>query len=149
MGGYSIAGRIGGEKTRCSGAWTEAKFTSFVKGNLRRTSMKWAPIGQALKAARTKRGFYHCACCQQEVPSSVKEEGSRRRTKNVHVDHIDPIIDPAVGWTNWDDCINRMFSELDNLQVLCGSCHKVKTDKEKQVAKERRAQQKLENTNDE
>jgi 5-methylcytosine-specific restriction endonuclease McrA len=105
--------------------------------------MKWAPINQCLKAARTRRGFYHCAGCEQEVPSSVKIEGSRRRQKNVHVDHIKPIIDPAVGWTNWDDCINRMFSELDNLQVLCGDCHKIKTDEEKQIAKERRAQEKL------
>ena len=137
-----MAGRIGGEKTRCSGAWTEAKFKSFVKGNLRRTTMKWAPIGQALKAARTRRGFYHCAGCEQEVPNSVAVEGSRRRQKNVHVDHINPVIDPAVGWTTWDDCINRMFSEIDNLQVLCGDCHTVKTNEEKQVAKERRAKEK-------
>lgn len=139
-----MAGQRGGPKTRCSGAWSEAKFKSFVKGNLRRTSMKWAPIGQCSKAARTRRGFYLCAGCGEEVPASLKKEGSRRREKNVHVDHIDPIIDPAVGWTTWDDCINRMFSELDNLQLLCGDCHKVKTDKEKQVAKERRAQEKLE-----
>ena len=136
-------GRTGGEKTRCSGAWTEARFKSFVKGNLRRCSMKWAPIGQCLKEARTKRGFYHCAGCEQEVPSSVKVEGSRRRVKNVHVDHIEAIIDPAVGWTNWDDCINRMFSELDNLQVLCGSCHTIKTNEEKAIAKARRAKEKL------
>lgn len=139
----SKKGRTGGPKTRCSGAWTEAKFTSFVKGNLRRTSQKWAPINQCLKAARTRRGFYECAGCKEEVPASVKVEGSRRRQKNVHVDHIVPIIDPHVGWTNWDDCINRMFSELDNLQVLCGACHTVKTNEEKQIAKERRAQEKL------
>tara|TARA_R110000737_G_scaffold337022_2_gene356955 strand:+ start:958 stop:1077 length:120 start_codon:yes stop_codon:yes gene_type:complete len=36
-----------------------------------------------------------------------------------------------------------MFSEIDNLQVLCGDCHTVKTNEEKQVAKERRAQEKL------
>lgn len=105
--------------------------------------MKWAPISQCQKEARTRRGFYRCAGCGQEVPATVKQEGSRRRVKNIHVDHIDPIIDPAVGWTTWDDCIDRMFSELDNLQVLCGDCHKIKTDKEKQIAKERRAQEKL------
>lgn len=105
--------------------------------------MKWAPISQCLKEARTRRGFYRCAGCGKEVPASVKQEGSRRRTKFVHVDHIKPIVDPEVGWTNWDDCINRMFSELDNLQVLCGDCHKEKTDEEKRIAKERRAKEKL------
>lgn len=137
-----MAGRIGGEKTRCSGAWTEAKFRSFVKGNLRRSSMKWAPINQCKKAARTRRGFYLCAGCGKEVAATVKEEGSRRRTNNVHVDHIEPIIDPAIGWTTWDDCIERMFCELDNLQVLCTTCHKTVTDEEKRIAKERRANEK-------
>ena len=141
MGDIKKRGRVGGPKTRCSGKWTEARFRSFVKGNLRRTSMKWSPINECLKAARVKRGFYLCAECNQEVPASNKV--GRKREKNVHVDHIHPIIDPAVGWTTWDDCIERMFSELDNLQVLCGSCHKDKTDLEKSVAKARRAKEKL------
>ena len=105
--------------------------------------MKWAPINQCLKAARTRRGFYECACCGEEVPASVKKEGTKRRTKNVHVDHIKPIIDPEVGWVSWDETIDRMFSELDNLQVLCTSCHDKKTQEEKLIAKERRAKEKL------
>lgn len=136
-----MAGRIGGEKTRCSGAWTEAKYRSFIKGNLRRTTMKWAPIGQCLSAARTRRGFYECAGCKEEVPNTVKE--GRVRKKNVHVDHIESIIDPAVGWVSWDSTIERMFCELDNLQVLCTKCHDVKSNEEKAVAKLRRDKEKL------
>ena len=116
-----MGGRTGGPKTKCSGKWTEAKFKSFIKNNLRRATMKWAPINEALGLARTRRGFYKCAGCGEEVPASVKE--GRTRKKNVHVDHIEPIIDPAVGWTTWDDCIERMFCELDNLQVLCTAPH--------------------------
>tara|TARA_R110000823_G_C15952958_1_gene502537 strand:+ start:17774 stop:18556 length:783 start_codon:yes stop_codon:yes gene_type:complete len=100
--------------------------------------MKWAPIQECKKLARTRRGFYKCAGCEEEVPASTKIEGSRRRTNNVHVDHIKPIIDPAVGWTTWDDCIENMFSELDNLQLLCTACHKAVTDEEKAIAKDRR-----------
>lgn len=136
-------GRTGGPKTRCSGTWTEAKYRSFIKGNLRRSTMKWSPIQECKKLARTRRGFYKCAGCEEEVPASLKVEGSRRRSNNIHVDHIKPIIDPAVGWTTWDDCIENMFCELDNLQVLCTACHKVVTDEEKGVAKRRRAQEKL------
>ena len=133
--------RTGGPKTRCSGRWTEAKFRSFIKNNLRRATMKWAPISEALSAARTRRGWYRCAGCEEEVPASQKV--GRDRKKNVHVDHIDPIVDPEVGWTTWDDCIERMFCVLDNLQVLCTACHNEKCNEEKEVAKARREQEKL------
>jgi 5-methylcytosine-specific restriction endonuclease McrA len=99
--------------------------------------MKWAPISECLKNARVRRGYYLCATCQQEVPASVKDEDGKR-VKGIHVDHIEPIIDPAVGWVNWDETIDRMFSEPNNLQALCYECHKVKTDQEKAVAKQRR-----------
>lgn len=133
--------RIGGPKTRNSGRWTEAQFKSFIKGNLRRVTSKWGPIQDALRGARTRRGFYNCAGCKNEVPASTRDENGKR-VKNVHVDHIDPIIDPRVGWVSWDETINRMFSESDNLQVLCYECHKVKSDEEKALAKDRRDKEK-------
>jgi 5-methylcytosine-specific restriction endonuclease McrA len=136
-----MAGRIGGEKTRCSGKWTEARYRSFVKGNLRRSTMKWSPINESLGDARTRRGFYRCAGCQEEVTASAKV--GRVRKKNVHVDHINPIIDPDVGWVSWDETIERMFCEKENLQVLCTICHDIKTNDEKEKAKARRAKEKL------
>lgn len=142
-----MAGRIGGEKTRCGGRWTEAAFKSFVKNNLRNATRKWAPISDCLKNARTRRGFYLCNGCKQEVPNTIRDEKGKR-IKNVHVDHIDPIIDPAVGWVSWDETINRMYCEADNLQVLCHDCHKVKTDEEKAVAKQRRDKNKEDNIDD-
>lgn len=132
-----MAGRIGGPKTRCSNTWTEARFRSFVKGNLRRATQKWKPIQDCLKNARVARGLYLCAGCHNEVSNTIKDEAGKR-IKNVHVDHILPIIDPNVGWTSYDDMINRMFCEIDNLQVLCHDCHKRKTDEEKATAKARR-----------
>ena len=135
--------RPSGDKTRCNGRWTEAKFTAFVKNNLRMASRKWAPIGDCLKEANVRRGIYLCACCNQEVPITIKVEGERKRKNNVYVDHIVPIIDPRVGWTTWDDCINRMFAEGDNLQVLCDECHSAKTKEETALAVKRRATNKL------
>lgn len=133
--------RPSGEKTRCGGEWTEAKFNGFIKNNLRKASMKWAPISKALAKARVRRGFYICASCKQEVTASIKNDDGKR-VKNAIVDHIKPIIDPAVGFTTWDECINRMFCEDDNLQVLCHECHTVKSNEEKAVAKERRLKEK-------
>ena len=132
--------RPSGPKTRCGGQWTEAKFASFIKNNLRMASRKWAPIQNCLKNARIRRGWYLCNGCKEEVPASIRIEG--KRVKNAIVDHINPIIDPKVGFTTWDECINRMFCEEEDLQVLCHSCHKIKTDEEKAQAKERRKEEK-------
>lgn len=133
-------GRPSGEKTRCSGQWTEARFRSFIKGNLRRVCGKWAPISDVKKEARISRGLYRCAGCNEKVTNSVVEGG--KRVNNIFVDHIVPIVDPEVGWTSWDDVINRMFAEKDNLQLLCKTCHDEKTKEERDIAVARRRKEK-------
>jgi hypothetical protein len=100
--------RPSGPKTRCGGRWTEAKWKSFIKNQLRGATRKWAPISDCLKNARVKRGFYLCEGCKEEVPASIKTGG--KRTNNVYVDHIEPIV-PVTGWVSWDSCIERMFCE--------------------------------------
>lgn len=131
-----MAGRIGGPKTRNGGQWTEARFRSFIRSQLRAATMRWGPISSCLRDARVSRGMYLCAGCQKEVPPTTK--AGRKRVKNIHVDHIKPIVDPAVGFVSYDMLIERMFSEKDNLQVLCNDCHTEKTNKEKAIAKARR-----------
>jgi len=121
--------RPSGEKTRCSGQWTEARYKSFIKSTLRQATRKWAPINECLKNARVARGIYKCNGCGAEVPKTVQDPETRKRVNNVHVDHIEPVV-PVTGWVNWDSCIERMFCEIDNLQVLCGTCHKKVTDEE-------------------
>lgn len=90
-----------------------------------------------MREARLERGIYLCASCNEHVTATIKDS-SGRRIKNAIVDHIHPVIDPEIGWTNWDDMIDRLFCEKENLQVLCGACHKIKTDEEKALAKARR-----------
>lgn len=131
--------RPSGPKVRCNNTWTEAKFRSFIRGNLRRVSQKWAPIQTTLAKARVERGFYLCNGCKETVPATQKVDG--KRVKNVHVDHINPVIDPEIGWVSWDSLIERMFVEEDGLQVLCDACHTIKTNNEKAIAKERRQEE--------
>ena len=138
-----VGGRRGGPKTRNCGEWTEARYNSFIKSLLRSGTMRWGPIQKCLKNATTKRGFKRCNGCGKEVPVTLPNPDGGKRIKNVHVDHIKPIIDPATGFTTWDDCIARMFCELDNLQVLCKECHDIKCAEEKQIAKERKQREKL------
>ncbi len=133
--------RPSGPKTRNGGRWTEAEFTSFITNNLRMASRKWGPIHDVSKKANEKRGFYRCNECNELVPGTTKV--GRKRVSNIAIDHIDPIVDPAVGFTTWDDYIHRMFCEEENLQVLCKDCHDRKSQQEKLIAAERRANARL------
>lgn len=124
--------RPSGPLDRCGGRWTTAKFNSFIKNQLRQSSRKWAPINDCKKAANIRRGWYLCAGCGEEVPTTTLS--NRKRVKNIFVDHIDPIV-PVTGWVSWDHCINQMFCEEENLQVLCSSCHTTKTAEEAALRK--------------
>lgn len=137
-------GRTSGPLVKCDGQWTQAKFNSFIKNNLRSATRKWAPIQKCKKKAHVARGLYKCDECGQEVPPTVFDEEKRKRVKNIFVDHIEPIIDPAVGFTTWDECIERMFCDSSNLQLLCKQCHSAKSQEEIEVAKKRRAASKEE-----
>lgn len=120
--------------------WTESQYQNFIRGNLRKASMKWAPINQVKSEARVRRGVYGCASCGTEGPASVRIDG--KKYNNAVVDHIDPIIDPEVGFTTWDDFIERLFAEKDKLQVLCHECHTLKTNTERAKAAESRKRNK-------
>ncbi len=118
------------DKKRNGGEWTEARFKSFVTSALRAASRRWPPKYAALKAAfvgkqvNAKTGkmamHYKCAECKKLYVAA-----------DVQVDHIKPVVDPKKGFVSWDDFINRIFCEIENLQVMCKPCHKIKTDQEK------------------
>lgn len=119
-------------KTRNNGEWTEARYVSFIKSLLRAGSRKWGPNQKVKKDARVGRGQYKCASCGQVVPPTLKGKN------NLIVDHINPIINPSIGFTTWDSFIENLFCEEDNLQLLCLDCSNRKTAEERQIAKERK-----------
>lgn len=132
-------GRPKGELTRNNGRWSEAQFRSFVKNQLRSATRKWGPINECKKRANVSRGMYQCEGCGQVVPLTYYDEEKRKRMKGVFVDHIVPVVDPAVGWTTWDEVVDRLFCEPNNLQLLCKECHSVKSKEEIAIAVKRRA----------
>lgn len=119
--------RPSGPKTRCGGRWTEARFTSFVKGGLRQLSQRWPPINEARTSALVKRGHYKCNSCKQVVTKTKIVNG--KRVNNVFIDHIEPVV-PISGEFSWNAIINSMFCEASNLQLLCLDCHTVKCKQE-------------------
>jgi hypothetical protein len=121
------------DKPHNDGQWTVARFNSFIKGGLRQISRRWPPKYKVKKDAWVERGVYQCAGYKKRkhrAPVSVIND-KKKRVNNIFVDHIDPIVDPEVGFTNWDSIISRMFCEATGLQVLCSECHKRKTDDER------------------
>lgn len=113
-----------------SGLWTQGKFDAFITSILRAGSRKWGPKHQALNAAKTEKKInvrtgrmaqhFECAACYEEFVAT-----------EVQVDHIIPM---GTGRT-WDDFINELYCEVDNLQVLCKGCHSVKTKLERKDIK--------------
>lgn len=117
------------KKPRNNGQWTEARFRQFITSVLRNGSRKWSPIHTTKKDARVARGKYKCNGCKKTVGVSRLVKG--KRVNNVFVDHIKPVIDPDTGFTSWDDVIERLYCETDNLQLLCAKCHDKKTAEER------------------
>ena len=105
---------------------------TFITGLLRGGFRKYPPKAQVLKEAsvgrklnpKTNRQCEHfkCVICKEDFPR-----------KGVNVDHINPVVDPQKGFTTWDSYISRMFCDRKGLQVLCGTCHDIKTLAETKV----------------
>lgn len=52
------------------------------------------------------------------------------------IDHIKPVIRIDGQDSSWDEIINNMFCEEDNLQAICKICHDSKTMAENEERKE-------------
>jgi len=130
-------------KTRNGGTWTAARYRSFIVGALRQASSRWGPKNTAKSKARVARGSYKCALCNTIGPATLPpEEGKKRRRNNSAADHIKPVVDPTVGFQNWDTFIDRLFCEEEGFQILCHPCHTEVTKQEREIAKARRAKEK-------
>lgn len=80
-----------------------------------------------------RRVRFKCAKCGRKFLD-------RKGAKDIAVDHVEPIVNPDTGWTDYNDFVNKLFCSADNLQVLCNyvgerdgvkSCHKLKTAEER------------------
>lgn len=126
------------ERTRASNTLTEAGYRAWVISLLRKGTLRWKPRNDVLQEAKTERKrniktnrlaqHYRCSVCFGDFPLS-----------EVVVDHIKPVIDPLKGFTTFDEYIEGMFCETENLQCLCKACHKDKTADESSQRKRHRS----------
>jgi len=99
---------------------------TWIMSTLRRASYRWPALNEAEKRARKDRGLYECAMC-----------GGLFKAKEYAKDHIEPIvpysgfpIHPITGGPDWTIIIERLFCDVENVQILCHACHTVKSDVE-------------------
>lgn len=111
----------------------ETNFFVWLRSGLRKLSRRWPPIFEALAAAKRpyegdnkRRKFsYECAECLEHFDA-----------KSVAVDHRIP----AGQLNNKEDIadfVEKLFCTAEGLQVLCHTCHDIKTYMERyNVSKE-------------
>lgn len=114
-------------KPHCNGQWTDARKRSFIVSALRRASCRWAPKHLCRKQARIARNQYRCAACSAIVGN-----------KDIHLDHIVPVVDPMRGFQSWDEFIARLFVEADGFRAICKACHAQTTAQQREARKLKR-----------
>ena len=130
-------------KPHNDGQWTSARLKSFIISQLRSATTRWSPKQVCIRDARVSRGLYKCEGCKKIVPATLPpKKGNKRRIKNIVADHIRPIVDPAIGFTTYDDWITRCFVEIEGYQALCHDCHTEKSTSERAIATQRRRDEK-------
>lgn len=138
-------------KTRNHGTQTEAAFLGWIKSLLRSGSQRWRPKNEAKKLAR--KGKLINPKTGRECNSGVCSScGDTFLEKELEADHIHPVI--PIGKTmnlcsrkDFDPskhvCLSevaeRMYVEIDGYQMLCNTCHKEKTSKERSMRRNNNA----------
>jgi len=97
----------------------EINIRPFIIQKLRSASLSWPARNEAMKRARISRGLYECAICTEQF-----------KRKQMHVDHISPVVCPSIGWVDFNTYIDRLFCEPEGFQCICTSCHSIKTEQE-------------------
>ena len=125
------------ERPYCNNTMTVAARKSMVISWLRRGSQYWKPKALAKKRDRCGK-VMNPVTGRMVIASQCAICHNAFMEKSMKLDHVDPCVDPNVGWVSFDEFIDRMLVEVDGYQSLCKPCHDQKTKEERAVAKERK-----------
>lgn len=113
--------------------WTEGRYRAFItsalRSGFRKFPNKFVVLKNAIKGRKINKKtgrlatHYVCASCKKQFVAT-----------EVEVDHVDPVVSIKEGFVSWDVYISRLYCGVDNLQVLCKPCHKVKSAEERKQA---------------
>jgi len=114
---------------------------SAIRSAVRRTFSRSPMVREVMLKVRRERPWFKgdgSQAAKPRVEYKCSSCGEWHMGKNIQVDHVVPVVDPEAGFQSWDVFISRLFCDVNNLAVLCKTCHEIKTNKEKAIAKERR-----------
>lgn len=106
---------------------------------LRKASYSIKARGDAKRRTKIDKAVYQCESCGVKMydGESVKNFQALQEKypdiiqQKIELDHVIPVIDPQVGFVDWNQFIERLWIEDPNgWQCLCRECHKKKTDDE-------------------
>ena len=108
--------------------WTTSKFFTFVRSNLRSTSAKYPTIANYKKNHRRPykgsnprmKWEYQCKHCKGWFTD-----------KQTSVDHIIP-VGSLKSFDDIQPFCERLFCHEKGLQILCDTCHQIKTKHERE-----------------
>lgn len=130
----------------------DSQFKGRIKSTLRKLSYSWKPQQEVRKEAKRAAATFECAECGYWCYEGKSEANYQKlladnpdvgiKKESVKEDHIVPIVDVEVGFVDWNTYIDRMFCPKENYQILCKSCHDVKTKAENQLRKKYRHERK-------
>lgn len=108
-----------------------ASFQRWLISHLRRISYRYGPRYRVKKAASKGRGQYECAGC-----------GEIYGPREIQLDHVEPVIEVRTGFKDWNTFIDRLFADEEGYQVLCKTCHAMKTVEENKERGSKKAKSK-------
>jgi len=66
----------------------------------------------------------------------------------MRLDHIQPVVNPEVGFESWDVFIKRLFVEADGYRSICKACHEKITAEQRLIRKNaKNARRKIDSIN--
>jgi 5-methylcytosine-specific restriction endonuclease McrA len=110
---------------------------TWLISQLRRLTLRYPPAIRATNRTREeyyilskkgkpmKRVKYTCADCGKKD----------LKRSEMDLDHKIPVVDVNTGFTNWEDFINGLFCDEENLWLICKPCHEAKTAEENKSRK--------------
>ena len=114
---------------------------SAIRSALRRTFSRSPAVREVMMLVRRERPWFKkdgSTASKPRVEYLCAKCNKWHMGKDIQVDHAVPVVNPDVGFVDWNTFIDRLFCDKTNLAVLCKDCHKAKTDHEKALAVERR-----------
>jgi 5-methylcytosine-specific restriction endonuclease McrA len=107
---------------------------AFARSELRRSVLQDAKITHSDPSRPRVKTWYKCAHCEKPFAQHQLE-----------VDHKSPVVPThtTLEKMSWDDLINNTWCDKIGLQVLCETCHDLKSANERKLRKEAKCQTKL------